>query len=262
MKRMISCLRPAHILPWPIPKSEVNLSSILTVEPINVFNGILTFQVVQALLLSTSPCTPIVSSCTPTYDGITALVISLVARVVRLFIWQISMVVRLHPQLVKICTGPTTRDWAARKYLVSFILSLFSDNECIRPSSSLSFTRAISPPIDWLPTHWYILHIHTQKYISLPWRFPSTCLYYSRYDCPPRGYTHRCISRILGRKAASRGWFRNRLNCRRHTPPQTNCGNWPRLAFGVQLIEILMNPISVWLHGKYTPSSRCVFGLL
>jgi hypothetical protein len=34
------------------------------------------------------------------------------------------------------------------------------------------------------------------------------------------------------------------------------------LAFGLQLIEILMDPRYVWLHGKHNPSSRCVFGLL
>ena len=173
------------------------------------------------------------------------------------------MVARLHPQLVKLPIRPTIRDLAARKYWVCFLLSLFSDNACIRSCPNLSFTLALSSPIIWLPSLWYILHVRKQKYTYLFLEgFLQRAYIIDATSAPPRGHMHRCTFRILGRISASRGWFRNRLKYCCQTPPQTNDDNRPRLAFGVQLIEILMNPRSVWLHGKYTPSSRSVFGLL
>ena len=226
------------------------------------FCDILTFKVVQALPLSTSPCTQSVSSSTPTSNRIVASVISLVARVVA------------HVYLANIngckITSATSQIFHSSHnqgfggpLLLGLLpsLSLFSDNACIRSSLNVSFTRALSSPIIWLPSLFYISHVHAQKYTSLRWRFPSTCLHYLRYDCPPWGHMHRCTFTTLDRIAASRGWLRNRFDYCCHTPPQTNDDNWPRLAYGAQLIEILMNPRSERLHGKDTPNSKRVFWL-
>ena len=53
-----------------------------------------------------------------------AMGISLVARVVPHFFGKYQWSVRLHRQLVGFSIRPTTKDLAARKYCVCFLLSL------------------------------------------------------------------------------------------------------------------------------------------
>ena len=187
MKRIISCPKPAHIFPWPIPNSEVNLSSILTIEPIDVFTSFSPFKqfklcfLARHLALTVRQALPRLTMESWPWPYLLWLV------QFRLFIWQISIVVRLHPQIVKFSIRPTTRDQAARKYSVCFILSLFSDIECIRPSSKkLDLHSCPIVPDDLAAlTLVYSTRSRTKVYISLPRRFSSTCLHYSRYDCPP-----------------------------------------------------------------------------